>query len=227
MKEQRNFSEIHAEEQQARGEQRGILESLEGFARLSSKQRQFVLNSLYIQQRANRGTDPASATRIQERPEFEEFAPQGMYITGPSPEFIDPELRETGARYYSSQAYVMNDYCFRAINELEAYGAGEVPDQNWHDAGPIASYEELKEFVDLVEKSEKPPLVVDIWANEPNNNDPFSRVHTTLLLGENSNGELMVWEKAGFNMPFQVTSLEQIYHAYSKCRGWRMRPLSI
>jgi hypothetical protein len=228
MREPRNFSDIHEEERQDREQNQEKLGALSGFSRLSPKQRSFILNSLYIQQRADRGTDPASLSRIHKRLENESFAPNGTYITGPSPQFIDPELKESAGRYYSSQQFIMNEYCHKTVNQLEGYGDGETAARSWYDAGPLESYEEVKEFVALVEKSDSPPLVIEIWYDEPNPNKSGSYpYHTTLLLGQDSQGEFVVWEKSGFNMPFQLTSLEQIYNSYSKCRGWRMRPLSV
>jgi hypothetical protein len=218
-------SNPRAEEKQDREIQHATLESLEGFSRLSEKQKSYITATLYIQQRAERGTDPVSASRIQEMPKhFEGFAHGGSYIA-----HSDLSVREHPAdkgKYFSSQLLIMSEYCHQAISKLESYGDEKSPSSEWREAGPIGSYAELEELIALSQSTDKLPFVAEIWDGTPYEKGTM-RVHSTLLLGKNNEGEFMVWEKTGFHMPFQLIPLKQVYESYAKYTGWCMRSLSV
>jgi len=230
--EYRNFEDIRENELQVREQQQSLLESLSGFSRLSNKQKSFILDSLYIQQRAERGTDIVSASRIYKSVsdiDINKLAPGGTYIThgGEDSEILKQQPEKNKNRYKKSQVYIMNKNCHRVIAEIEKLAEEKNLSRGWSYAGPINSYEDLVELAVLVDKTNKPPYVIEIWHSEPKEDEPLEHAHTTLILGQNNDGEYVVWEKAGFSLPFQLTTLKQVYDAYHKYSGWRIRQLSV
>ena len=224
MKEFRDFKDIKEAEQRLRKEYKTTLESLSGFSRLSENQKRYLLNSLYIQQRAERGTDIVSAAHINEMPKkFEEFAQAGPYILTPE----QPKKVPSEGKYSSSQSYVSNENCHNAIVELEKYRNNKkllIPE--WHEYGLFKSYLDLEKFIVSLKEKNGPPFVIEIWNGKPDKrNSKLS--HSTLLIEQNNEGEWMLWEKSGFSMPFQLISLKAVYKAYGKTYWWLVRPLLV
>lgn len=209
-------------EVQERGEMIATLEQLDGYKRMSEKQKQFLLLSLYVQQRAERGTDPVSASRIQEvPPNFKNLPREMPYITS-----VYNDGSTGSGDYHTSQLYIMSEFCHKAVKDLEAYGTEHNGEAEWIEAGPVRTYDELCELLHLADDTVKFPLVLEAWVENPGSN-PMYRSHTALVLGKNGSGEYMVWEKVGFNLPFQVTSLKQVYDIYDTHVGWRVRELRV
>ncbi|MBP9748092.1 MAG: hypothetical protein KBD17_00470 [Candidatus Pacebacteria bacterium] len=228
MKEVVNFKDIRESEQSKRKEQRDTLEILSGFLRLSEDQKRYILASLYIQQRAERATDPVSAARIEDTPD--KFMNNPSDVSEPYITHTDTSLKaphEERRRYHTSQLQVMIDFCHKVVKKLEDYREGEKIPDSWTEAGLIDSYADLEELIALTEENSTLPFVIEIWSGRPKNHSSANLEHTTVLLGKNQEGEYMVWEKSGWHMPFKVTSLKKVYTNYENSKGWRIRPLSV
>jgi len=224
MKEGSEWTLVHKGEVEDRIENIRLLEQLSGYARLTEKQKQFILLSLYIQQRAERGTDTGSSARIQAVPEgFTENAPGGVYITHPK----TVDMSESWERYKLSQLNVMSNYCHETARKLESYGAGKKPEEStWYDAGTIKSFSDLEQLIDLAEHDIASPFLLEMWNGEPDDPKREQVVHTTVLLGKNGTGDWMCWEKSGFHLPYQIITLSVLYDAYKEHTGWRLRTLA-
>lgn len=234
MKEIARFEDIRAEEKESREQRRSLLEGLSGFSRLSPRQKRYLTTSLYIQQRAERGTDPISAARINDMPEeFRKFlgSPDGAYITSPmfsdSNKLKESDIKKYTDRYFESQISIMSDFCHRVITKLEDYREGELLSVSWVDVGPVTSFSDVEELVALATEQNDFPLVVQIWKGKPEEDNLTNLLHSFILLGKDDGGKYLVWEKSGCNMPFQIISLKQVYENYEHAIGWRMRQLSV
>lgn len=227
MEQSSGFEDMLVKERNLREQNLTTLESLSGYNRLSERQRQYMRLSFYIQQRAERGTDPGSASHIFAQPaRFEKLAPGGVLILDPNKPPKDSQLPEKGA-YFSSQSYIAAEYCHRAVSNLEAYREGNETAPEWHELGLAPSYEQLEEVADTFNGQ---PCVVEVWYDQPGHKTSI-HLHTSLILGRNQSNELICWEKAGYSSPFQLLSLKQVYNAYVddevKKDGWRIRPLLV
>jgi hypothetical protein len=224
MAEIRDYNLIKDKEKKDREEIKERLNKLSGFLRLSPKQKQYILVSFYIQQRAERGTDTKSASRIGDMPDrFDRFSPGSKYM-----KCFDQALwEEKGSdKYQASQLAIMNTNCHQALEKLEEISSKESsPETNWIDMGPIGSYLDLEEQVKLMEETSTFPLAIQAWDTEKEGLKYPILSHSTLLLGRDESGELIVWEKSAFNMPFQLNSLRKLCSAYPLHTIWKMRPL--
>ncbi len=224
MKESSEWASIYNKETGERARNIRLLEQLSGYAQLTEKQKQFILLSLYTQQRAERGTDAGSDARIQEVPErFSKSAPKGVYIA--HPETVD--TNESWERYKSSQFHVMSNYCHKTVRQLESYGTDKkLGESTWYDVGTIESLSDLESFISLAEQENKSPFVMEMWSGEPDDTKRERISHTTVLLGKSETGEWVCWEKSGFHIPYQIITLSALYGAYKEHTGWRLRSLS-
>ncbi len=217
------FGSIQREEQRDRERSDAVLEGLSGFSRLSEAQQKYIRASLYIQQRAERGTDEVSAARIRPIPnEFAQFAPGRATIAQPG--ILLSEEGPNAQRYFESQRYIMSEYCHRVISALERHGVGGRRTPEWSDAGPVHSYAELEDLIGLFTHSHTPPFVLQVQKLVGELKGPE---HSTVLLGQNTEGDFIVWEKAGYHLPFQLMTLRDVYTAYEKYTGWRVRQLQL
>jgi hypothetical protein len=213
-----------SEEERVREEQYRQLESLSGFSRLSEDQQRYIKATLYIQQRAERGSDPVSESRIKPMPPaFENVAPGRSYIEHSS---LSTNGTSGKGEYFQSQLHIMNQYCHGAIAKLERYAVTKESNAGWYEAGPITSFLELTELVELACAEHKFPLVIQVSLH-PAGERGSALQHSTVLLGQDADGEYTVWEKSGYHMPFQIAPLKLVYEAYKKSTGWRIRPLSV
>lgn len=235
----RNFEQFHTKEKDSRNEIVARLQNLSGFQKLSAKQQQFILVSLYVQARAERGTDVVSATKITDVPEkFSSASPHGSYIK--LPDFKTQEEYDTlyehldEYKYKKSQDLIQSEYCHSVVAKLESLKGGESSAIEWIDPGPIDSLSELYELISLAESQYKYPFVLEIAYDETGRNNMRRLQHTAVLLGKDDLG-YVVWEKAGLHLPFQLAPLEQVYHAYMETgdytrfpsRFWRLRPFNV
>ncbi len=211
-------------EQEVREEQYKLLESLSGFSHLSENQQRYIKATLYIQQRAERESDPVSASRIKSMPEvFEGNAPGRSYIDHPS---LSTQVSSDKGGYFESQLYIMNQYCHAAVAKLEDYRENKQSVKNWYEAGPIHSFLELVELIELTRAEHDFPFVVEV-RSLPLGEYHSALEHSTVLLGQNFEGEFMVWEKSGYHIPFQLVTLKQVFDAYKGSTGWRIRPVLV
>ncbi len=228
MIEVKDFETIKNEEIDKRKEIEERLSKLSGFLRLSDKQRQYILSSFYIQQRAERGTDRRSVAQIQSMPkEFNKFVPgDNKYINYRGDQAL--EGQDETNKYKLSQLAIMNTNCHQAIEKLgEINGDGNATTEDWKDFGPIASYEDLDIQVRLLEENQDFPFAVQLWDTKLNGRHEPLLAHSMLLLGRDTFGDLIIWEKSGFNMPFQLNNLRNVFSAYSSHGIWKMRALNI
>lgn len=214
------------------------LECTEGFSRLSIKQQRIIKQSLYIQARAERGTDEASAwaivskergyvidsTHIHNTPTLERFYLEG----GPNP---------NDRKYANSQIFVANYHCHSAIFQLE----NELPRTLERPKLPqdffLTDYYLQKQYEDVVSLFEGKdfPQVLHVLSHMDTNhrsrgyiyNEGFHTDHSALVLGHDKDGDLLVWEKEGDNLPFRLTKLKQVYDEYSKSPFWGIRDLKV
>ncbi len=204
-----------------------LLEELPGFHRLSQDQQRYLRSTLYIQQRAERGTDPISSSRVQDVPEkFASRFADKKYIA-------HSDLSSTSdssevKRYLASQLKIMSDYCHKAVIQLEEYAVEKLPSSEslWCEVGPTTTYSDLEELVATLSAAHSFPFVIEVWDGS-SGSGVRTPVHSSVLLGRNSEGKLMTWEKAGFHLPFQLVPLDQVYDIYKEFDAWRMRPLSV
>lgn len=208
-----------AEEQQKRTEYTETLSQTPGFGKLSERQQKIVLQSLYIQQRAERGSDPASAdamespkTHVTEETKIhsEDYLLEQMIYN----RRMTPQFR----KYRTSQNLVANWYCHAAIYNLELErGYTEIPvrlprrffDATYHTAD---DYAELKNIAATVTY----PSILHTGPNpKPVSPEKFAG-HSCFVLGPNDNGDILVWEKKGYGLPYQLSTLEAVYKKYTK-----------
>lgn len=214
-----------AHESVKREEQETILQSLEGYKCMSQKQQQFLRNMLYVQQRAERGTDEGSALRIAPANTMSwEKHGNLPYISHNS--VPEDKYHIEWKKYKESQLAIMSEYCHKTVDRLESYAKEDAPqDYEWIWPGPISSLDDLTLLVELIAEKQPPPYVIEIWDGIPEAHGRGALCHTTALLGKKGD-HFIVWEKSGFSLPFQITTLDHIYTLYKDYTGWRIRPLS-
>lgn len=205
------------------------LKELEGFQNLSAEQKQYLEATFYIGQRALRSTDKGSAQLIHDMPgkfvrggDTTEYI--GNYISTTEGEGKPDYDRNAPNKYIGSQIFIINEYCHGVIKQLESYAfpdksRSESKELEWFDVGPVTSYEELKETIKILGEQHRLPFVITIFSHQGN------PAHSSLLLGTNKEGELLVWEKKGFGMQFHLAPLKTVFNHYSSLQNWKLRPL--
>jgi len=213
-------------------EQYEILESTDGFQDLSERQQRLLKASLYLQERAERLSDKASeqaviskrqgyfieTTKILDEEDLKE-----MYKREPEL-LLNPETR----KYRNSQNRIANWYCHASIYSLENEKIGSIKPEDIPDNFFAADYEKVEKIDDaraLILESGF-PSIVHISDDKNNFNDGWHQKHSFLALGKNEDGDIVLWEKEGFNLPFHITTLSQIYKDYCFGHYWGTRKLA-
>jgi hypothetical protein len=66
------------------------------------------------------------------------------------------------------------------------------------------------------------PCVLHL-ATDPKDTEDRNYLHSCLVLGPDETGDIIVWEKEGYEYPYQLTSLSHLYACYTderyKCFG--------
>jgi len=204
------------------------LEQTEGFEALTKRQQRIIEQSLYIQQRAERGTDVASAWAI--------VSPERGYVTNKTQIHTQETLERmhkfgspdpSTRKYVESQNTIANGYCHSSILNLEL-------EKGW-DTAPlkipegffkaeyftVSTYKELKNAV----IEEKMPVVLHINDYADSFNEGMGTIHSCLILGKDKEGNLLVWEKEGDGLPYKISRLESVYEAYKTREYWGLRKL--
>lgn len=196
------------------------LESLEGYNKLTDYQQRLIKASLYIQARAERGTDFSSNFAIEsaknnyvtdETRILSKESLDYMFKSGSGP---NPALR----KYESSQNFIGEWYCHAAIAALEAQSSisaepSTIP-ENFFEAEYriIRAYQQAQDLID----AHGYPCVVHIALSQPANfNEGHNTVaHSFLALGKNEEGNIIIWDKKNFELPFRTTTLQNVYDTY-------------
>lgn len=226
-----NISNFSIElEQEKLNEDMEILASAEGFHSLTENQKRIIKQSLYVQARAERGTDRASAfaivspktnhvtdiTRISHEDHLIDMHRQGYGE--------DPNIR----KYRTSQNHVANWYCHAAIANLEQEKGFDVEPEKIPDGFFKAEYHSVKSLDDVKKMIEDfgVPCVLHISASMEKFNDSPDHKHSCLVLGVGSNSSIVVWEKQGGGLPYRVTTIDEVYDTYSNNYYYGLRKLS-
>lgn len=205
------------------------IQNLEGFNKLSEYQKRLIQASLYIQARAERGTDYASQVAIVSPDRYpvevtsihDERHLEFMHGRNFGP---DPKER----KYRLSQNAIANWYCHAAIAGLEyeeglSVDPAEVPEDFFRaDYYRVNSIQDVENIID----DSHYPSVVHIMGSEPANyNEGYNTAHSFLALGKNEEGKVIVWEKKGNKLPFRIVALDDLYAQYGSNHLWGARPL--
>lgn len=197
-----------------------LLESLDGFSKLTTKQQRLIKLSLYVQQRAIREKQGVQISPEMEKYfgiEMDEVVPEKKLYTahklsgGPDPELIP---------YRLSRNHVANWYCHLAAyalenEDLDLVDLDFIPDDFFEtEYSNINSYHEIEEKV----TTNGFPCLIHIGNPDY---EYFDKVedrfaHTCLALGKTANGRVIVWEKVTEGLPYRLTNLEDVYDFYSK-----------
>lgn len=205
-----------------RNEQFQLLEELNGFKKLSSKQQQMVRLSLYVQQRAIRGTDAGSQENLGISAEtgnaFVEF-----------PRETDESDKPITNKYRISQQHIYDWYCFAATTGLEkekvdkkVFHDTDVPNLLNKTGYEIKSENDISDFIDIALQEVEMPAVLQILGGR------VPILHSAVLLGKDDSGTYILWEKKGVSIPYQLTTLTKIYADYaSHEQEWLVRPFNL
>ena len=185
-----------------------LLESTEGFPRLTAKQQQIIRTSLLLQARAERDMHP----NHKNDPWYYDWLDR-------SP-FRRPKFKQ-------SLKHIEGWYCHAAIASLEIESlSGDRPPQIL-DKFFEAEYLKLESEYEL-ERALRFfgfPAVVHVNSEQNNTAGESTQVHSFLALGYGPEQSIMVWEKNGFSFPYRVVNLEVVYEEYQSFRYWGLRKL--
>lgn len=175
------------------------LQETSGFSKLTSRQQKIIKQSLYVQQREKR-----------EEPIFD-------------------HLRQE-QKYSLSHQNIFNWYCHGTINNLEQErGLDTIPPVLPDDFFKTKFHrlQNQTELIDLLKKQGF-PCVVHISLSDKGLNDS-SQSHTFLALGPDRSGEIIIWDKQGYNCPYRVITLSELteteYPCHYKSLYWGIRDL--
>ncbi len=185
-----------------------LLESTEGFPRLTAKQQQIIRTSLLLQARAERDMHPEHKNDPWY---YDWFKAKAEFKPG----------------YQECFHHIQEWYCHAAIASLEngsLQGARPQPHpKEFFDA----EYFEFKCEYDLERMINYFgfPTVVHINSKPANFVGEESQYHSFLALGYGPDKSILVWEKNGFSFPYRVVNLEVVYEEYQSFRYWGLRKL--
>lgn len=211
---------IHSEIQE-RTARFQTLHELAGFNKLSPKQQQMIRLSLYIQDRAVRGTDEGSKRSLSTGQETND-----VFINYPAN--VDPFGRPVENQYRISQQHIYDWYCHAAVTGLEkelvdkkVFYETDVPKLLNKTGYEIKHESDIADFIEFALEAVEMPAVLHILVGGV----PY---HSAILLGADETGEYILWEKKGFSIPYQLTTLTEIYHTYaSQNQEWLIRPMNV
>jgi hypothetical protein len=203
-----------------RNDQFKLLEQLDGFKKLSSKQQQLIRLSLYVQQRAVRGTDAGSADNLGVSDETGD-----IFVNFPKE--TDESNFPIENQYRISQQQIYDWYCHAAVTGLEkevmdkkVFYETDVPKLLNKNGYEIRSEADITDFIEVALESVEMPAVLHVLADGV----PY---HSAILLGKDDTGEYILWEKKGFSIPYQLTTLKDVYSTYdSHNQEWLVRPIN-
>lgn len=197
-----------------------LLESLDGFLKLTPKQQRLIKLSLYVQNRAVRADQGVQISTEMKKYfgiEMDEvIAEKELYTAhklsgGPDPDLISNK---------SSRDHVANWYCHLAAYVLEAgdlnlADSDIIPDDFFEtDYSCVNDYHEIEEMITV----HGFPCLIHIGNPDA---DYFEKAvdriaHTCLALGKDSNGQVIIWEKVNEGLPYRLITLKDVYDFYSE-----------
>lgn len=209
-------------ETRERHEQFNALEELDGFKKLTPKQQQMIKLSLYIQQRAVRGTDGGSHDNLGTSDETGD-----VFISFPR-EF-DENRNPVENKYRTSQKHIYDWYCHAVVTGLEhetvdknIFYKTDIPKLLDKTGYEITSEADVRDFIEIALDDIEMPAVLHILGNTY-----VSVLHSAVILGKNDAGEFILWEKKGVSIPYKLTTLKQIFQDYSShTQEWLVRPFN-
>jgi len=210
---------IHKETTE-RNEQFQQLDELDGFTKLSTKQQQMVRLSLYVQQRAVRGTDPGSQDNIGIGYETDD-----VFIDFPKGENREGVTIEN--KYRISQRHIYDWYCHATITALKhervdkkLFYQTDVPELLNETGYEIKCEADIIDFIEIALVDSEMPVVLHVLGSQ------VPVLHSAIILGKDNGGTFILWEKKGFSLPYQLTTLENVFQDYSSHgQEWLVRPL--
>lgn len=211
---------IHKEVQE-RNKYFQILDGLDGFKALPPKKQQLIKLSLYIQQRSVRGTDEGSKDNIGIG-----YETGDVFINFPNDS--SPDGIPIDNKYRESQKHIYDWYCHATVAGIEnekvdkkLFYQTDVPRLIEETGYEIKSKSDIDDFIEIALSNQEMPAVLHVLGNT---NNPV--LHSAIILGRDDSGTFVVWEKKGVSIPYQLTTLEQIYKDYaSHEQEWIVRPL--
>lgn len=203
------------------------LKQTEGWEKLTEKQKKMMELSLYVQQRAERGTDLASLNAI-EHPQTH-AATDVVRIKHPSDLGLhreDGSLKDLGVRGYGvSQDNVALFMCFAAVAALEGQELRNLPYELGDDFFD-GDYFVVEDEEGLIKRIEEIGFPCVLFANVMKDFQGLFFVrHACVVMGRDGNGRTVIWEKEVDQLPYQVTSLDKVFGKYSKDHNWGVRRL--
>lgn len=184
------------------------LEQTEGFGKLTPRQQQIIRVSLYLQARAERDMHPEHKN---------------------DPWYYDwfKSISEFKPGYQECLHHIQEWYCHAAIASLESGSLQGMHPQPHPKKFFDAEYFEFKCEYDLERMINYFgfPTVVHINSKPANFVGEESQYHSFLALGYGPTKSILVWEKNGFNFPYRVVNLEEVYEEYQSFRYWGLRKL--
>lgn len=184
-----------------------ILRSLEGYQALTPKQQEVIRTSLYLQDRAER-----------DMPEGHKNDP--WYYDWKKCIGLKPEFK-------GSLEHIKYWNCHRAIASLESCKLSN-PALPKHpisffnaDYYPISNQGELE--LHLIEHVF--PAVVHVSDCDGNRYGEDQMFHSFLALGYLDTGDLIVWDKVDFKLPYRLAKLKDVYEHFRSIPFWGIRKL--
>ncbi len=211
-----------------------MVRGTEGFARLTPRQQKIIRQSFYIQSRASR----ISPEQIKEKERAKDLSDKSWSLLTRKPyiERTPEEMRvieegvrafdrvSSNAHYQPSVLHIRDWYCHVAIQNLEReqglYAATpERPPAEFFDA----EYRQYTSAADLrifLENFGFPSVLFAKYIHDQ------AVDHTCLVLGHNSHGDIIVWEKEDAQRPYQTATLDEVFTRYAgDAYSWGFRAL--
>lgn len=180
----------------------GILQKTEGFPLLTEDQQKMIVLSLYVQDRSERYSHSI----------WEITKSQSDQPTEP---------------YQISKDHIRRWFCHAAVQTLESgIPMNEDPMENYpleFFDGKYVPIENKNQAKKLIESFGFPAVVnINVFDH---NEGRRPALHTFLALGHSKHGEIVVWEKEGYGLPYRITNLDEQLGYYGTKRFWGIRHL--
>jgi hypothetical protein len=130
--------------------------------------------------------------------------------------------------YRDCQNAIVNWYCHASVYAIESQAKLSiapytVPRAFFSNSKyQINIYDQIK---DAVKASGYPSVVHIMFADLGSKYGEYNTNHSCLALGEDKDGNIIIWEKNGFQYPFNIKALNEVYEYYKMFRIWGVRPL--